>query len=44
MTRIVAHIEPRRDLAPIYDATFAAYVALYPATAPILRPLGSFAR
>ena len=43
MTRIAGRIEPRRDLAPIYDATFAAYLALYPATAPILRPLGGVA-
>jgi sugar (pentulose or hexulose) kinase len=43
MTRIAARIEPRRALAPIYDATFAAYLALYPATAPILRPLGRVA-
>jgi xylulokinase len=40
MTRIAARIEPRRDLGPTYDRTFAAYLALYPATAPILRPLG----
>lgn len=39
MTRIDGRIEPRRDLAPVYDRTYAAYVALYPATAPILRTL-----
>jgi hypothetical protein len=33
-------IEPRRELGSIYDRQFEAYVALYPATAPILRPLG----
>jgi xylulokinase len=43
MTRIAARIEPRRDLAQIYDATFAAYLALYPATAPILRSLSGVA-
>jgi len=40
MTRIATRIEPRRDLAPVYDRLFEAYLALYPATAPILRPLG----
>ena len=40
MTRIDARIEPRGELAPIYDRLFDAYQALYPATAPILRPLG----
>ena len=40
MTRIASRIEPRRELAPLYDRTYDAYVALYPATAPILRPLG----
>lgn len=39
MTRIDARIEPRRELAPVYDRLYEAYVALYPATAPILRPL-----
>ncbi len=39
MTRIVARIEPRPDVTEIYDRTYAAYVALYPATAPVLRPL-----
>jgi xylulokinase len=41
MTRIAARIEPRHDLAPTYDRLFEAYLALYPATAPILRPLGA---
>jgi xylulokinase len=40
MTRISTMIEPRRELGSIYDRQFEAYVALYPATAPILRPLG----
>jgi hypothetical protein len=40
MTRIVARLEPRAELAPVYDRLFDAYRALYPATAPILRPLG----
>ncbi len=39
MTRIDRRIEPRPELAPTYDRLFEAYVALYPATAPILRPL-----
>ena len=40
MTRIDARIEPRAELAPVYDRLFDAYCALYPATASILRPLG----
>ncbi len=40
MTSISARIEPHRDLAPVYDRLFEAYRALYPATAPVLRPLG----
>ena len=39
MTRIEARIEPRRELAPVYDRLFDAYQALYPATAPLLRRL-----
>ncbi len=39
MTRISARIEPRAELAPTYDRLYAAYTALYPATAPILRTL-----
>ena len=34
MTRITERIEPRRELAPVYDRLFEAYLALYPATAP----------
>jgi len=39
MTRIESRIEPRLELAPVYDRLFDAYRALYPATAPLLRPL-----
>jgi xylulokinase len=39
MTRIVERIEPRPEVAPVYDRLYEAYLALYPATAPILRPL-----
>jgi len=35
------HLEPRSEHAPTYDALYAAYRALYPATAPILRSLTS---
>jgi xylulokinase len=40
MTAISVRIEPRAELAPVYDRLFDAYLALYPATAPVLRPLG----
>ncbi len=39
MTRIADRVEPRRDLAGTYDRVYQAYRSLYPATAPILRPL-----
>ncbi len=39
MTRIESRIEPTLALAPLYDRLFEAYRALYPATAPLLRPL-----
>lgn len=39
MTRIDHRLEPNDELATTYDRLFEAYVALYPATAPILRPL-----
>jgi xylulokinase len=39
MTRIESRIAPRTELAALYDGLYAAYRALYPATAPILRPL-----
>ena len=41
MTAIDRHLEPRTEHAATYDAAYAAYRALYPATAPILRPLAS---
>jgi xylulokinase len=41
MTRIVQRIEPRSDHRARYDTLFDAYRALYPATAPILRPLNA---
>ena len=41
MTAISHHLDPRPEHAPTYDALYAAYRALYPATAPILRPLAS---
>jgi xylulokinase len=41
MTAIDHHLEPRSEHAQTYDALYAAYRALYPATAPILRPLAS---
>jgi xylulokinase len=41
MTAIDHHLEPRSEHAATYDALYAAYRALYPATAPILRPLAS---
>jgi xylulokinase len=43
MTRIVHRIKPRRELAPVYDRVFEAYLGLYPATAPVLRPLAGLA-
>jgi xylulokinase len=39
MTRITERIEPRREVAATYERTYAAYTGLYPATAPLLRPL-----
>jgi len=41
MTAIDHHLEPRTEHAATYDKVYAAYRALYPATAPILRPLAS---
>jgi len=41
MTAIDHHLEPRAEHAATYDKAYAAYRALYPATAPILRPLAS---
>jgi xylulokinase len=39
MTRIDHRLTPDPANAEVYARTFEAYVALYPATAPILRPL-----
>ena len=39
MTRIESRIDPNPALAPVYDRLFEAYRGLYPATAPVLRPL-----
>ncbi len=39
MSRIARTVEPRAELAEIYDRTFRAYTALHPAAAPVLRPL-----
>jgi xylulokinase len=39
MTCVVQRIEPRAELAPVYDRLYDAYTELYPATDPILRPL-----
>jgi xylulokinase len=39
MTGIDRALEPRDEHRATYDALYQAYTALYPATAPILRPL-----
>ncbi len=39
MTRIERELAPRPEHADVYDRAFDAYTALYPAVAPILRPL-----
>jgi xylulokinase len=39
MTGIDRRLEPRLEHAATYDRLYEAYKALYPATAPILRPL-----
>jgi xylulokinase len=39
MTSITERLDPRPANAEIYDRAYAAYVGLYPATAPLLRPL-----
>lgn len=41
MTSIQTRIQPRAELRPTYDRLFDAYRALYPATAPVLRPLSA---
>ena len=39
MTTVTERIEPNPANAAVYDRLFSAYLRLYPATAPILRPL-----
>jgi len=39
MTRVARRIEPDPSTRPAYDATYAAYRALHPAIAPIVRDL-----
>jgi len=39
MTRVDHRLGPVAEHAPEYDRLYAAYTALYPATAPILRGL-----
>jgi xylulokinase len=39
MTRIDAALEPRPEHRATYDRLYAAYTGLYPAVAPVLRPL-----
>ena len=41
MTRIDHRLEPRPEFAETYDRLFAAYTALYPAVAPVMRPLAA---
>jgi xylulokinase len=41
MTRIDHELSPRPEHAATYDRLYAAYTALYPAVAPILRPLAT---
>ncbi len=38
MTRIERRLDPRPEYVATYDRRFAAYVGLYPAIAPVLRP------
>ena len=40
MTSVTERLDPRPANAAVYDRAYAAYVGLYPATAPLLRPLG----
>ena len=37
--RVDGRLEPNPATADVYARLFEAYIALYPATAPILRPL-----
>jgi xylulokinase len=39
MTRIERALEPDPETSGVYDRTFAAYAALHPAIAPVMRPL-----
>ena len=39
MTRIDHRLEPRPEFADTYDRLYTAYTALYPAIAPVMRPL-----
>jgi xylulokinase len=41
MTRVERELAPRPEVTAIYDRVYAAYTALYPAVAPVLRPLGA---
>jgi xylulokinase len=41
MTRIDDELEPRPEHRATYDRLYAAYTGLYPAVAPVLRPLAS---
>jgi xylulokinase len=41
MTAIDHRLEPRAEHRATYDRLYTAYTALYPATAPILRPLAA---
>jgi len=41
MTRIDHAIDPDPERRPAYDRLYAAYTGLYPAIAPVLRPLGA---
>jgi xylulokinase len=41
MTRIDHRLEPRAELAAIYDRVFETYTGLYPAVAPVMRPLSA---
>lgn len=41
MTAIEHELLPRPEVAATYDRAFAAYSALYPAVAPVLRPLSA---
>jgi xylulokinase len=43
MTSIVAELEPREEVRGTYDRAFAAYTALYPAVAPVMRPVAGSA-